>query len=58
MRGSDSCVGADHVLRCGEHVRIGCNELARVEGATVSNRDLGGVLVGHDDLSLLESVPV
>ena len=52
----NTCVRTDLLLRCLEDVRIGSNELARVVGGTVSNHNLGGVLVGHNNGRTSQSV--
>ena len=58
VRSGNSGVGWDHLFGVREYVRVCSNELARVERATVSDRNLRGVLVWHDNLRKHESVPI
>ena len=56
--GLDTCVRTDLLFRMAETVSVSANELAGVVRGTVSNNNLGGVLVGHHNGGTSEPVAV
>ena len=57
LRGNDALVARFERLRLGEGVHRHRDVLAAVDGGPVTDNDRGGVLVGHDNGRLRESVP-
>lgn len=56
--GLNTCVRTDFLFRLAKAVSVGANKLSGVVAGTVSNNNLGRVLVGHHDRGTGESVTV